>query len=322
MPRDPTTSASALNAKAVEVRLNEASDLIDTSSQLTRGPVLLIYSKDLLEKRLRRIAEREREQAAEDRVGQIAQGCLQLEERLPPNPKRPTPEQVLIKSALFAASLEEPEHHWPPTPERAAILSDYYDALINPKSQRQGRFNKLAGQVLDVDGARNQAEGVKSMFGLDRLLGFHLHRHESPWEDAPPWAIELRQMLRILLREEDYLMNVQSDIALALAKVSDDVAKQTTVVAGMKVYVQGLKDQIATLAAASTDTETAGALNALASQIEANTQSDADALVVNTPADPAVASEDKPAALLRNRLRWTLTRTHPRPDLPAPKNYP
>jgi hypothetical protein len=181
-------------------------------------------------------------------------------------------------------------------PERAAILTDYYDRLINPKSQRQGRFNKLAGQVLDVDGARNQAEGVMSMFGLDRLLGFHLHRHESPWEDAPPWAIELRQMLRILLREEDYLMNVQSDIALALAKVSDDVAKQTTVVAGMKVYVQGLKDQIATLAAASTDTETAGALNALASQIEANTQSDADALVVNTPADPAVASEDKPAA--------------------------
>jgi hypothetical protein len=73
MQRDPTTSASALNAKAVEVRLNEASDLIAGTLEQPADPraweVLLIYCpKDLLEKRLRRIAEREREQVTEDKL--------------------------------------------------------------------------------------------------------------------------------------------------------------------------------------------------------------------------------------------------------------
>ncbi len=85
-------------------------------------------------------------------------------------------------------------------------------------------------------------------------------------------------------------MAQQDDIKAALAKVSADVAAQTTVVAGMAVYVAGIQKQLVDLANASSDTETAGALMALASQIESNTKSDSDAMAANlTGVTPAQA---------------------------------
>ena len=32
-----------------------------------------------------------------------------------------------------------------------------------------------------------------------KLFGFEHHHHESPWDEAPPWAIELRCMLGQIL---------------------------------------------------------------------------------------------------------------------------
>lgn len=92
-------------------------------------------------------------------------------------------------------------------------------------------------------------------------------------------------------------MTVQSDTADALALLQSKVAAQTSVVASFKTYVQGLKDQINTMAAASSDQGTAQSLRVLADQIESNTASDAAAMVVNTPAAAAAdpAPEAKPA---------------------------
>jgi hypothetical protein len=107
-------------------------------------------------------------------------------------------------------------------------------------------------------------------------------------------AIEFK--LDRILRKEHYEMAVQQDIADALAKVSADVAAQTTVVAGMSVYVAGIQKQLADLAGQTKDDTTAAALMALASQIESNTKSDADAMAANlTGVTPAQAGTTEPA---------------------------
>ena len=79
-------------------------------------------------------------------------------------------------------------------------------------------------------------------------------------------------------------MTTQQDIAAALAKVTEDVTAQTTVVASVKTYVKGITDQLAALAAQTSDTTTAAALTALSQQVQANTASDSAAIVANTPA--------------------------------------
>lgn len=117
-----------------------------------------------------------------------------------------------------------------------------------------------------------------------KILGFRHHNCEDPWEDAPPWAIELREMLRVVIYKEYENMTVQQDIADALAKVQNDVAAQTTVTASVQTYVKGLRDQLAAIAAQTPDSTTAAALTALSQQIQANTSSDAAAIVENTPA--------------------------------------
>ncbi len=79
-------------------------------------------------------------------------------------------------------------------------------------------------------------------------------------------------------------MAVQQDIKDALDKVTADVAAETTVIGGLTVFIKGLKDQIQALADASTDTTTAQALQALATQIEVNSKAVGDAMVATPPA--------------------------------------
>lgn len=117
-----------------------------------------------------------------------------------------------------------------------------------------------------------------------RLFAHWHHKCDDPWEQAPPWALELREMLGLILKQEIKEMTVQQDIADALAKVQADVTAQTTVAASVATYIKGLTAQIAALSAQTTDTTTAAALQALATQIENNTASDAGAIVANTSA--------------------------------------
>lgn len=118
------------------------------------------------------------------------------------------------------------------------------------------------------------------------LFGFDYHKRQYPWTNAPPWAIELREMLRIVINRENRIMTTQADIAAALATVTADVAAQTTVTASLVTYVAGINSQLAALAASTTDTTTAAALLALGQQITANTSADSAAMVANTPAAP------------------------------------
>jgi hypothetical protein len=113
-------------------------------------------------------------------------------------------------------------------------------------------------------------------------MNLHIHLHHS-WDEAPQ---EITDSLSLIIRNQELVMTTQDDIAVALAKVQEDVAAQTTVQAGVAVYIKGLQDQIAALAAKTTDTTTAAALTVLAGQIEANTAADANAIASVPPATP------------------------------------
>lgn len=114
-----------------------------------------------------------------------------------------------------------------------------------------------------------------------RLFGHQHHRCDDPWEQAPPWAIELRQMLSLVLQKEDQIMTAESDAldqAEAAAKANsdaDDAAEQLlTTIAAM---VADLKNHQSDPATAARITALSDAINQRAAKLSA-------AVVANTPA--------------------------------------
>jgi hypothetical protein len=97
----------------------------------------------------------------------------------------------------------------------------------------------------------------------------------------------LSSKVDLILKNQEKIMTTQADIAAALAKVTQDVAAETTIDQSAIALIKGLAAQIAALAASTTDTTTAAALTALSSTIEANTTSLTAAVSANTPATPA-----------------------------------
>src|SRR5450759_1654040 len=59
-----------------------------------------------------------------------------------------------------------------------------------------------------------------------RLFGFPYHESDDPWDEAPAWAIELREMMALVLKTE---RRMEHTMALDFTKMNDAVTKQTTV---------------------------------------------------------------------------------------------
>ena len=113
------------------------------------------------------------------------------------------------------------------------------------------------------------------------ISDIHVHLHVEPDREVLARLDVLSQKLGLM---ETKIMATQADIAAALAKVQADVAAETTLDASILTFIQGLQAQIAALAAQTTDTTTADALNALAAQMESNAAPLAAAITTNTPA--------------------------------------
>lgn len=115
-----------------------------------------------------------------------------------------------------------------------------------------------------------------------QLFAFEHHHERSPWDSAPPWAIELRVMLGLILKTEEDLMSAASDLnnavsALALGFASLDTAVQT---------------ELTALSAALADNNT-DAINQAISNISTVTNkmaADAAALTASIPAATTVAA--------------------------------
>lgn len=116
-----------------------------------------------------------------------------------------------------------------------------------------------------------------------RMFGFKFHQCSTPWDDAPAWAIELREMLALILNREEIIMSAVDDLAT-------DVAAEDTVIDGAVALINGFA---AALAAAGTDP---AKLAALRTDIQTKTATLAAAVLAGTPTAPASASPVTPAA--------------------------
>lgn len=107
------------------------------------------------------------------------------------------------------------------------------------------------------------------------------HHCDDPWEDAPPWAIALRDMLGIIIGNEEIIMAAIDD-ALAQAEAAakansdaDDAAEALLIT---------ISKMIADLKAAGTDPATLARIQALSTALSGRAAQLSAAVVANTPA--------------------------------------
>ena len=123
-----------------------------------------------------------------------------------------------------------------------------------------------------------------------RIFGYSYHESEDPWAEAPLWAIELREMMALLLRTE---RRMESEMALDFTKMIAAAAAQSTVTNGVLQTLQDLGAKITDLSAqlaaalAANDPVAAKAvqdqLDALATGIQTNDDKIAAAIAAPGP---------------------------------------
>lgn len=119
-----------------------------------------------------------------------------------------------------------------------------------------------------------------------KLFGFSYHNDESPWEDAPAWAIEVREMLA-------YNNDLMENIMATLDQVLADVTNETTQLDGIATLIQGLQDQVKAVPSLTPDQQ--AAIDKIFAAAETNKQKIATALASNAPAPTPAAGGAPPA---------------------------
>jgi hypothetical protein len=79
-----------------------------------------------------------------------------------------------------------------------------------------------------------------------RIFGYPYHESGDPWDEAPPWAIELREMMALVLRTE---RRMESEMALDFTKMIAAAAAQSTVTNGVLQTLQDLGAKVTDLSA-------------------------------------------------------------------------
>lgn len=69
-----------------------------------------------------------------------------------------------------------------------------------------------------------------------KLFGFDKHHHPNPWNDAPPWALEIGFMLGIIIKRQEGQMALEDDLnnvvtALATGYAAEHVAIEAEIAA-------------------------------------------------------------------------------------------
>jgi hypothetical protein len=113
------------------------------------------------------------------------------------------------------------------------------------------------------------------------LFGREHHHHDSPWDEAPPWAIELREMGLIILQNQETLM-------ATLDEVLSDVTAETTAIQSLAALIDGLRQQVKdALSGVTLPPDAQAKVDAIFTAAETNKAAIAKALAANTPAPPA-----------------------------------
>lgn len=99
-----------------------------------------------------------------------------------------------------------------------------------------------------------------------RLFGKHHHQCEDPWAGATPREIEVREMLRHILINQEIIMSLETDAL-------DELEKQTTAIDGAEESAEAaftrLADIIANLKTNTTDPATAARITAASAALKA-----------------------------------------------------
>ena len=85
-----------------------------------------------------------------------------------------------------------------------------------------------------------------------RVFGHHHRHHETPWDQAPPWAIELGLMVSLIIQNTESIMTVSPEVQAALDAVRQTQSLVQSVHAGIQVnntLILDLQAQIAALQA-------------------------------------------------------------------------
>jgi hypothetical protein len=107
------------------------------------------------------------------------------------------------------------------------------------------------------------------------------NRKRDPWAEAPPWALELRNMLSLFLRKENIIM---SDLTDALDKAEANAKAESDAEDAVVALLTTLSAQIAALKAGGTDPATVARITALSDALKARATQLGAAVVANTPA--------------------------------------
>lgn len=92
--------------------------------------------------------------------------------------------------------------------------------------------------------------------------------------------------LDVILHKLDILLTKERQIMATLDELVADVTAESTVVASVLTFIDGLKQQLADALAGGVSPAAQAKVDAIFAQVEANKTSLSNAIVANTPAQP------------------------------------
>lgn len=119
-----------------------------------------------------------------------------------------------------------------------------------------------------------------------KLFGFDKHHHPNPWNDAPPWALEIGLMLGIIIKRQETEMTIADDLNNTVTSLATAFAAEHDAV---QVEIDALTKAMSTIP--QPDPAQAQAITNAISNITAITgkmATDAAALTASVPAATTV----------------------------------
>ncbi len=117
-----------------------------------------------------------------------------------------------------------------------------------------------------------------------RIFGHWFHKSYDPWNDAPPWAIELRCMLQRVLSNTTNLEYDMAQIDDEITQLTADVAAEQGAVDSAVAMLNGISQKIADAVAAAL------AAGATPAQLQAITDANTAIAAQTTALSSAVAA--------------------------------
>lgn len=133
------------------------------------------------------------------------------------------------------------------------------------------------------------------------LFSFHHITNKSPWAGAPPWALELRELMSLIILDLEHLMSADQDLNNAV----------TSLATGFTSLDTAVQAELSSLRTASTAATDLAALQAAVAQSVSNISTVTNKMAVDasalTAVIPAATTVPPPAAAPVQAVPSTVT---------------